>query len=409
MKSKKSRSLHGFAAMVFLVVTAFSNQVVAQSLTETGWLVSNNGDTLRGTISIDRGQSNPSRVTLDRAGDRIVYGPKDIKSFQIGNTRFLSLTIDLDQSARSARDLDEIDRVTTPVRRDLFVTEVVSGKVGLLRWNDERSNPRFFLSKDGQTTELLYRVTRIEVNGTSQLSTAKVYIGQLKSLMSDCAPALDKVDRADYSETSLKNLIVLYNSCFGGVSSVATNEPKSKALWSVSVGASITQLKYGSVPTGAPTGDYQTVWKPAASFNLELIPSKLSKPWSEFTEFAYYAVSFSATSPYQGRPYFFDLQYIRANSSFRYYFGKGHVNPFIQAGIGVGYAFKRDYFAGLPADQRFQPRKIDNAFHLTTGAKFNSRYSISLRYEHGFGFSTEKFPSRFNTWSAAIGYQLNAR
>lgn len=203
--------------------------------------------------------------------------------------------------------------------------------------------------------------------------------------------------------------MTLYNGCFGGSTNVSENDRKSKSLLSFSAGASLTQLKYGSVPSGAPTGDYSTGWKPMASINLEIMPSKLSKPWSTYLELMYSSVGFEAVSPYQGRPYFFDLSYLRVNTSFRYYLGTPRINPFIQAGLGVGYAIKSDFFAGLPVDQRFQPRKIGNAFHLTGGSKFNERLSIAIRYEYNLGFSTEKFPSHFTTLAAVVSYQVTKR
>ena len=112
---------------VFVIfLTASFLQLVAQSNYQAGFVVTNNGDTLDGSIDYKRWDRSPGRISFKTSSESKVYAPLDIKSFMVANETYVSAIVDVDISPFK---IGELDDVSQPIfsKDTVFLQSLIEG------------------------------------------------------------------------------------------------------------------------------------------------------------------------------------------------------------------------------------------------------------------------------------------
>ncbi len=395
-----------WCSLVVILDVGCTPGVFAQPMSEPGFIVLNTGDTLRGTITLRRGEQNPKSLDFAKDGSPRTYRPLEVVYFQFGDkAAYVGVAAEIDQSPMTLKDFSE-PNVREESRLDtVFLSVIVRGKLSLYSLVDRRGNKHYFAGKDGQVSELHYRLRLLHRQYSSRTLELNLYREELKGLIQQCPQAEPLIDRVEHSQRSLQQLFMIYNErCHPEVESKVNTPLRPTLVVSIFGGGTFAVLDNGqSSGTGPAIATYRGTQKPAGGLYLEVQAHKMLRRLSVINEFLYYSVDFVSTSSIQYR---YNLDYLRYNLAGRMYFSGGSVRPFLQAGAGIGKATRVSYFSGT-GPSVFVPTNKDRGVFVAVGTKWK-RLGMQVRYERGTGFSDAVgFRARVNSYMAFVSVDLN--
>ena len=182
-------------------------------------ILKNTEDTLYGDVSYSHNFFKITRA----AGGEVKYHSKEVAEVRSdrykGNVIYYPLyqyNENFDDLSRDNFSSESYD--TTLVLKDVYLTK----RMNLYYTTDDYKTPYYFIQKNNDSTptqlRILYRMNhgqtgepfRHEVSRTWMVQH-KIFIGQLKILMSDCYIDPAYWDALEYRSYSLKKIIKLYN------------------------------------------------------------------------------------------------------------------------------------------------------------------------------------------------------
>ncbi|HEV9036320.1 MAG TPA: hypothetical protein VGQ51_06870 [Puia sp.] len=171
------------SSSLFLLVALFSVRVFSQTTFSPGYIVKN-GDTLRGTLKVDRQKDLMLRVSFRKDGrtDPTEYTPSDISAFRYDDGA-LYQTISFVNTA-------EANRVT----ETFFGQTLVSGAYSLYRVDKKEAT--YYIVRKDTSTYFLY---------DDKISGSDVVNGNYRSLLLLFSSGCEGLDqsRASYTDKSL--------------------------------------------------------------------------------------------------------------------------------------------------------------------------------------------------------------
>lgn len=223
MSSGLRRKSHCVLVGALVILMAFSRSF-GQGKMLNSYIVSPQGDTVRGFIRYDGWGTSPMAIdfTKEKDGGIEKVGPDIAAKFYLAplsehyvSKRIGILNIDLSKTYELAPSLEAKDSVT------VYLREITSGpKATLLEYLDPTEQSHFFLEKDGKLTELFnypfYRLT----GGKKYLIQYDEYVRQLPVLLGDGA---DNGPVRGYSAKELGRYVDRYNG-------VNTSRKQSKGV-----------------------------------------------------------------------------------------------------------------------------------------------------------------------------------
>ena len=181
-----------------------------------------------------------------------------------------------------------------------------------------------------------------------------------------------------------------YNKCVG--ESVAMDpQAKTEFEWFVSGGVSQTQLKFN----GQPGINFNTSTDPTFAIGLNTIFPRNNKVWSVYSEIHYKSYKTNSNA----NTYTFDLGYVRAAAAYRYTHMKGSIQPYFQAGVLVGHAFK------FESNRDFD--KLDPGAFVSAGLR-KDKLGGEFRFERTTGmFPSFPIKSSVTSFYFLLFYKIN--
>src|SRR5688572_12361665 len=157
------------SVFVIFLTTCFI-QLVAQGNYQPGFVVENNGDTVKGSIDYKRWDRSPTKITFKSVTQSIVYSPLDIKSFTVTNEVYISAIVDVD---RSPFKITELDNSPNPSyeKDTVFLQSLIQGEKSLLHLKDESAKNHFYIVDNGSFVPLVYKQYTIETKESSKALT----------------------------------------------------------------------------------------------------------------------------------------------------------------------------------------------------------------------------------------------
>ena len=393
-----------FRGLVLAILTVTT--CGAQLITDEGLIVNAAGDSLRGQITVRRSDQNPDFLEFTADGKTTRYLPDQVKYFQMkGMAPFIGVITDVDKSPTRLAEFDDASKQVGSVKDSVFLLVAATGKLSLYKLVDETSKIHYFIGHDGTIKELIVIVRRLDVNGRVSLATTPYFRNQLKEVISACPRAEALIETTAYNQKSLMKLATAYNSCYGESPTKVHEQPKATVVVALQGGFGSAVPAFESGSTTPPTqANYTGSSGLTGGLILEVLAPRVMGSFSVVNELVFQRFEFTAPNS-SGPSYYFDHSYIRYNLGGRFYINRDKdLRPFMQAGVGLGFAYKYSYeMTGYP----IAVAKSDYGVHLAAGLKYK-RFALQGRFDRSSGPSESvSFSARVNHWQALLAVDLN--
>lgn len=183
--------------MVFLTVFG-SVSVFSQSDFRDGYIVKNNGDTLRGLVDFRGNKASTQKCTFkeDKNSDRKVFTPEEIQSYRF-----------IDHKYYESRLVE-----SEGVVKKLFLEYLIDGEVDVYFFRDLEGEHYLIDDDSGNLIELVNTVKEMQIDNKRYEQERKEYLGQLKMAFQESPVIFDKVDQVSLTHNSLINIANDYHS-----------------------------------------------------------------------------------------------------------------------------------------------------------------------------------------------------
>ena len=253
--------------LYFFLLAVLPSVIFAQSNYHSGYVLKNNGDTLKGFINYREWEENPLSIDFKLNKDdkqKLEFNPVTIKGFQItGMETYISYIGMISMNPTSLSKIPEkLD--TSRVLDNIFLKQVATGKHLTLLYHNDKIKTRFFIAEPNtDPVELKYYVY---YQDESNITDRDLYKGQILFYINKFEPENSKlisnVDRLGYTETDLESITNKINNV------VALKQTASSRLF-ISLGVNSTVTEVYNVNSSGLVQDYTTVF-PKISFGIDI-------------------------------------------------------------------------------------------------------------------------------------------
>jgi len=254
-----------------ILLIAFPLAIFAQSNYHAGYILKNNGDTVKGYINYRDWQQSPTLVDfkVEKTGNQVQqFDATAIKGFGIsGAEAYLTYTGPVSMDKTSFPDLpDGFD--TTQTVASIFLKRLATGEhLTLFKHRDDIKTRFYIVETAGEPAELRYHVY---FNPGRQIVTSDVYKGQFLWYINKYAPANGKLiaraQRAAYDDADLEGLVNQLNAN----QAVAGNKQSNTRLF-VGIALVSTTTKVSDVHDfTTPTVSHYRALSPKINFGIDM-------------------------------------------------------------------------------------------------------------------------------------------
>jgi hypothetical protein len=206
---------------IILTVLIGRNELYAQANFLKGFVVTLQGDTLKGYVNDRQWDISPTSIEFKKETNEReqTFGLKDIVSFEVNAVKYLAVEVEVEVSPYLIEKMDTISTFTTKKVR-VFIKQLVSGPKSLYRFADKNDHPFYYIFNEGQF-ELLkhkryFRYHLVTTHGNSAKKVIlenKAYLAQVVRYLSDCMDVNRQLQYTKYDQRSLIELFELYYRC----------------------------------------------------------------------------------------------------------------------------------------------------------------------------------------------------
>jgi len=390
-----------------------------------GYVITQNNDTLEGTISINNWDQLTFEGQFFEAGsvDGIVITPYIIKEFGVDVKIFKSAIILIEQ-----RPLKKSQLPTTPVinyRNDTtFLQVVVSGEKELL-YLDNFGKDSYYI-KDGDNYNWLIYGEYISTNGGRKTKvTNNNYIGQLIMYLDGCSSMNKILSGTTYDQKSLVKAFKHYYKCTQSDMKQVKEEDASWLCIYALAGVTATRNRFSGTGNEYLT-DVSIPWSISFSggIGVEVLLPNTNDRWSVINELVFYNFNTKTTytsvideNNYTITKTNLGQNALKLNTMFRAEFLVNYSNIFIDVGLYNSFALsdkniKKTLTVSPLSETSTETFAIDNMRNhgigliVGLGMKFNKITGV-IRYEIGTGISgNSELESSMSRFSLSIGYRF---
>ncbi len=407
------------------LLIALPSIIFAQSNYQPGYVLKNNGDTLKGFVNYPESGYFPVSVDFkvsktDKAVQQ--YTPNDIKAFQItGFESYVSYVGVISTNKNIVPNLPYgLD--TSVTAGAVFLKPLITGKHLTLFYNNEPSKNRFFIAEtNGQPVELKYYtyydgasngiVEHNTYRGQLQLYNAKLNNGNSK--------LLDKINDVMFNEADLARIVNLINNNGGYEQdrSSNTNKKPSGIRLFASLGANSTNTKYTyaafnpAIPANTVRNSSSTAPKIAlgADFfinpNVQRIIFRLELSYSYSNDRFDHSVTGPNTTINMYSLAFTERTFSVTPQILVNVYNKEKLKIYIDGGVSDNNSSTPDnnpiVSNGFSSDYLYKFKSFWVNYSLQAGAVFNKRIELFVTY-YTAGSSVTTFPDNIDIANKSI-------
>ena len=245
----------------------------AQSNYHAGYVLKNDGDTLKGFINYREWRQNPKSIDfkVNKTDKQVLqFNPQSIKEFQItGLETYVAYIGEISMNQTNFSNLPE--KLDTTLKSDtIFLQRLATGShMTLYKYTDEIKTRFFVAETNGSPEELKYYEYYTNAH---EIVDKQVFKGQLISYINKLnlqIPGLvNKLDQARYEQTDLEQLINEINN--NDKKAISKKASSSRFFAGISVGRTITEVSEITI-AGLPTDILhgQAAISPRADFGVD--------------------------------------------------------------------------------------------------------------------------------------------
>jgi hypothetical protein len=356
----------------------------AQLSFEKGYFIDNHGRRTDCLIKdIDwKGTPTEFLYTLSENDAPVVKKDFEIKEFAVGDARYISAEVDIDQSSTRSSKLSE-KREPEFIRQRTLLKVLVDGSAKLYYLSNNQFERYFFSVGDSPIQPLVYkkyyidfRNTDVVVHSTYDVAINNTYKQQLLTNVKSPKTTVKDVETLQYNARGLTNYFEKVNLENGD----KTETKKAVKKGSFNVKASVMFGSHGmSVTSTMVNKDFGS--KQYLTFGAEaefILPFNKNK-WSVIAEPTYN--SFKAKGTTEIDEVTMNYKYLQLTVGFRHYlFLNANAKIFLNAGVtyqSISSSSNMDFLTHSYNSYEFG----DNSIVFALGAGFNyGRFSIEGRY-----------------------------
>lgn len=342
------------------------------------YVVTNNGDTLRGSINYKEWTISPKLVEFipNATNNKIVFKAADLRGFEIiGLEKYLShlgfISNDKIETTELTHSLDTSKRIDSLFLKVLSVGQNVS-----LLFNKDKIRSRYFISENGaKPVELGYHQY---LNGDNNIISYTPFRDQLTYLIKKYNPKTAKIDR-EINRLSYNDDIVKYIRIINNDNSKTAKNSFASVRYYIGAGASYNFSTFNGPTKFNYKPDFTSI-SPVINFGIDLIANKHIQKSIFKIEGSVLSHSPTFTSPFA---YFSSKQIIVGISPQFIYnvYNTDNLKYFIGGGIGiVTTLFTESKLvateSGRVGDAKFVMNKGDSYKSLNAGEYINNPYKL---------------------------------
>ena len=403
-----------YTLLLCMVSLLLTNQVSGQEKWKQGYVVTNSGDTLKGSIFYKHIQKSPKfiRFSNDNGTHSTEYTPLTLKLFSVFENKqnyvYRSYIMDLDNTPD---DVAKVDTNKDPkmARDTIFAQLLVGGVINLLYYKDYRHGKEHYIVETSttQATDLIDNSYYLDDTRQFFLKNEH-YKKQLRELTQDCAEiTIDGINKLRFNFKELEKIVSDYNRI------KTQNEPSEYKFKQERIGWKFGVF-FGCIMNSLQIGGVENISYANFPFHpgveagvcMDIVFPRSDNAFSLHNELGY--AQFRAHSEAQNVHYSWNgnledivvsSDYIRLLNTFRYCYPYNRYKPFIEFGIVNGLSMGVTQYFNLVntfshlADKSSivtSVRSYEQSYCIGAGA-FYKKLGIGLRYEKGNGFTGNSF------------------
>lgn len=370
----------------------------AQTNPQTGYVITNSGDTIHGTIDYLPDARNAVSCLFKKNGgsEFITYAPKDIRAYRLANNGIYYVSRIFAYDGKEA---------------PMFAEFLIQGGVSLYRFNVSGCDYYQFVNSNGETAMLKDDGLKSDINYQDKLQSRKSSMQNVAHLLYKSPQLLNKLWKSELSAENVANIVKAYNEEF------CTEEGDCILFhYDYKKAASISYRLF--VGAGIGYGDY---WYSAAGFRswfsgispkiivgAELIPLRTKQHWLFSLTLGYSRLNIKselATLSNKEKPKMelihFDVDlgatyYVLSKTSKVRPFLRGGVSSTLLSGIKVKNVYSSDVYtdADAQAISNYHERKsgkVGIGWFIGTGVDLG-RFRIGADYKQCYMDAPENHP-----------------
>lgn len=398
----------------------------AQENFVTGYIISLEGDSIRGYIDYKNWNRNPSSIKFktQSSSEVINIKPKDIEEFGVKDDKYISEIVEYETSPIQTNLLEENSNLNLELDT-VFLQVLISGKKELYSYRIINNRENYYI-KTGNGLELLvYKKYLKDKLGIKSITENRKYIGQLFQYLEDCESISSDFKDIAYSQKSLVKIFNSYYKCKEANNIYQKEEEKSKIEFGPLIGFLFTKLSYSGSSFTFLT-DAESSFSNSLSYGVFfdlLFPRNHNRIslLNEMQVLSYKGVftfeDFINEDNFTKVDSEIDLTYLKINSLIRYRVSIKKNTGYVNVGMTNGFVLKsttnkrevRKIFGQeMIREEAALPEIKNYELGVVVGLGYKLRkFSFELRHERGTGNSPYlALGSSSKTWSVLAGYKI---
>jgi hypothetical protein len=379
-----------------LLMIVLPSLTFAQSNYQKGYILKNNGDTVKGFINYHEWDKCPLYIDfkIDKKDNHVLqFNPRSIRSFSIDGMVTYN-TYEGIISINQTNSLELKDHDTTTTKRDtIFLQQLTTGKYLTLYYHRDEIKTRFFISeKNSAPIELKYYLYYDEQN---QIASSDIYKGLLSLYINKFAPQGNKlinfVRSMKYEQSDFINVVDKINN-----NTSAGNKKKSSRFFA-GIAIADTKTKVNNTYFEGTNSDNKITPKIGLGVDIFNNPNtqqlifrgELSLSYIN-PQFNYPAISGTGVQTYSFTQY---TAALIPQILFNIY-NKDNFKIYIDAGIGVNFSNYSNQKVVAQSPVTYTPIITENPYHFehvwtdfpfAVGMMLNKKVEISFNYTPLYG------------------------
>ena len=394
---------------LLILALTISNHLFSQKTILPGYVISLEGDTLKGYIKYGNWEMSPEKISFwtnqdEEASD---FNATEIKMFSVANDEYISAIVKYDDASYKIENLP-----TNPnfnYRTDtLFLLTLVKGDKSLFYYNDKNERRKLFIKNDSGYIWLEYRKYLMkDEEGLTDMVTTSGFIIQLAHYLIDCNKLDQEISEAEYSREYLTQLFNDYYKCSGHSYEFIKKDNSLIFKFGVLAGITLTTISFQSeISKPLYETDFSTSINAAFGIKAELFVPRSFNKWSVNNELLLtnyvvtgYFEEYINENKYSKSEVNLGFMHIRMSNMIRYYHSFGKLSGFSNIGLSNGIAI--DKTDQIKTETRFYSTIRTTEKELFGDTDF---WEVGLNFGLGVKWETLSFEYRYEWGSSFIGY-----
>lgn len=399
---------HYLLPSIFLLSFFTSHSISAQEKYESGYIIAEKQDTIKGFIDYRNWSKNPEEIHFKNTieGEEKVYGFSKMTGFHVHDEHYMRAEVTVDVSPYKSNQLSD-SPIPQTQQDTVFLMVLTEGPKSLYYLKDKSDKVHFYIRKDQNYELLNYYQYKLATDSQSGIITIDRFKQQLQEYFSDCPGMQRRISMLSYSKNRLTKIFKSYYEEFStSKPSFVQKTERVSVQTGVLAGLSATKISFKGSSAPYLTGqDFPVSYNISAGAFLNLVFPRTQRKLSLYNELIFTSFKTSNhTEEYVSdqNHSFSDVSlgysYIKLNNMIRYKFPMHAFDLFINAGLSNGLVVsetnsrrKETYFfsdqGSITEIKAIEfSRKHEEALLAGIGGTVK-KYSLEFRYETSNGMS----------------------